>query len=63
MAARRHVAVLGLALRHVDDGVEEVGAPVLTAEVLRLGEEGLAVEGGALGGAGGGKEVGLVEGE
>ena len=32
---RRHVAFVGVRLRNVDDGVEEVGFAVLPAEVLR----------------------------
>ena len=34
--ARRHVAFVGVRLRNVDDGVEEVGFAVLAAEVLEI---------------------------
>jgi hypothetical protein len=35
VTARGHVALAGLALLDVDDGVEEVGLAVLAAEILK----------------------------
>lgn len=43
VSAGRHVPLDSFRLGNIDDGVEEVGLAVLTAEVLRLGERGISV--------------------